>query len=122
MKKVSDEEIVACLMACRTMKETATKLGITERSLYERMGNGDFQVIYKTARTQVVQSAIYDLNAHIGEAISTISEIMNDKAVNPSIRIQAANTLIDNAHKFANRLKSEEMSISIQRDENRWEL
>lgn len=38
---------------------------------------------------------------------------MNDKEVTPAVRLQAAQTILNNAGKFAERLRSDEKSTAI---------
>lgn len=41
-------------------------------------------------------------------AVDTVAEIMQDKEANPATRLQAAQTLLNNASKFASRLAGDE--------------
>ena len=116
-KAISDEKIIAALISNGTIKDSATAVGITERSLYDRMSNGQFKALYKSAKADIVRKAIFDLNNQLGAAIDTIVSIMNDEEVNPAIRLQAAQTILNNANKFADRLNiDEERAIAQQQD------
>ena len=111
---VTNEQIIATLMSVGTLKDTAERIGITERSLYDRMRNRDFKEQYKRAKTDIVRKAIFDLNKHISSAVDTVVEIMCDESVNPAIRLQAAQTVLNNATKFADRLSDDEMTLNEQ--------
>ena len=108
VKAVTDEEIIAALIQHGTVKEAALSVGITPRAIYDREENRDFRSAYSRARDEVLRSAVFNLNARLTEAIETVSEIMNDKEVNASIRLQAAQTVINTAVKLADHLRGAE--------------
>ena len=103
-KKSSNECIIAALMSNGTIKDAAAALGITERTIYDRMNDGDFKALYLSAKADVIRKATCNLNKQIGAAVDTIVSIMNDSEVNAAIRLQAAQTILNNANKFAERL------------------
>ena len=45
-------------------------------------------------------------------AIDAVAEIMTDKEVNAAVRLQAAQTIINNAGKFADRLTKDEQTTA----------
>ena len=111
---VSDEQIIAALMSTGTYKDTAKTVGMSERNLYERMGNRDFKEQYKRAKTDVVRKAIFKLNKSISLAVDTVVKIMSDENTNPATRLQAAQTILNNANKFAERLNTDEVTVAEQ--------
>lgn len=111
-KAISDEEIIAALIASGTIAAAAEAAGISPRTIYERMRNREFKAAYRAAKSDLIRSAVFNIDARLTEAIDTIAEIMSDKQANPAIRLQAAQTILNNAQKFADRLKGEENSIA----------
>ncbi len=105
---VTDEEIIAALMTSSTIAETASKVGLSARTVYDRMATKPFKALYHGAKTDIVRGAVFKINSKLTEAIETVSELMTDKEVNPAIRLQAAQTIITNAAKFSERLQGEE--------------
>jgi hypothetical protein len=105
---VTDEEIIAALIASGTIAEAASKVGLSTRTIYDRMACKDFKALYHGAKTDIVRGAVFKINSKLTEAIETVSELMTDKEVNPAIRLQAAQTIITNAAKFSERLQVEE--------------
>ena len=116
---ISDEEIITAILNNSTLKAAAAAVGISERALYDRMNSGDFQVLYKQARTDVLRDAVATLNGHIQDAINVIAEIMTDQELNAATRLQAAQTILSNAQKFSHRLQVEENIVQGQADSNR---
>ena len=104
----SDEKIIAALLQYGTMKEAAEAAGTTSAFIYERMKTADFMALYRGAKNDIIRAAVFSLNKQLGAAVDTVAEIMQDKEVNPATRLQAAQTLLNNASKFASRLAGDE--------------
>lgn len=102
--KCTDEQIIAALLQHGTIKEAAQACDITPRTIYDRMDNREFRAAYMEAKNDIIRKAVYSINQKLSAAIDAVSEIMTDKAVNPAVRLQAAQVLINNAGKFADRL------------------
>lgn len=119
-KAISDEQIIAALLTHRTIKEAAAAAGISERALYDRMNAGGFQALYKAAKSDLMRSAVIDLQGHISAAVETIAEIMSNKDNNAAIRLQAAQTILNNAAKFTQRLTEQEAAASMQAEANKY--
>lgn len=115
---VSDEEIIAALLFTGTIKAAADAAGLSTRALYDRMNAPEFRTLYRQAKTDVIRSAVHNLNSHIQEAVDTIAEIMTDADTNPATRLQAAQTILSNAEKFSKRLQAEENGIQSDKESN----
>ena len=120
-KAISDEQLIAALINCNTIKAAAEHVGLSERAIYNRMQSGEFQALYKIAKTDLIRNAVTSVNKHLGEAIKIVAEIMKDKDNNPAIRLQAAQTLLNNSAKFAQRLSEAEAAAYIQIQNNKTE-
>jgi len=107
-KKCSNEQIIAALLAHGTMQEAAQACGISPRTIYDRMDNREFRAAYMEAKNDIIRKAVFTMNRKLGEAVDAVAEIMNDKATTPAVRLQAAQVIISNAGKFADRLNSDE--------------
>ena len=119
-KATSDEQIIAALLSHGTIKEAAAAAGISERALYDRMNTGDFQALYKAAKADLIRAAVFSINGKLQEAINTVAEIMADKENNPAVRLQAAQTILNTACKFTQRLQDDEQSVTAQVESNRF--
>lgn len=105
---VSDAEIVAALLQHGTVKQAAQAVGIAPRTLYDRMKEKEFRGLYAAAKNDIFRSAVFNINAKLSNAIEAVADIMNDPENNPAVRLQAAQTILNNAGKFAQRLTNEE--------------
>lgn len=117
-KEYTNEQIVAAMLANGTVKGTAATLGITERTIYNRMTDGEFQEIYKAARADILRLAVNRINDKLTIAIDTVSEVMENTEVNPATRLQAAQTIINTAAKLADRLTAQEQTAINQAESN----
>lgn len=107
-KAVSNEVIIAALLQHGTIKEAAAAAGTTSRTIYDRMKDNEFRAEYKAAKCDIIRTATINVTGKLGAAIDAVAEIMNDPEVNPAVRLQAAQTIINNAGKIASRLDDEE--------------
>ena len=107
-KTISDDEIIAALMLHRTVAEAAAAVGITPRTVYERMREQDFQAEYRDAKSDILRGAVLKMTQALSAAVDAVQEIMESDNTNPAIRLQAAQTVINNAVKLSERLSEEE--------------
>lgn len=113
-KAVSDEELIAALLQHGTIREAAAAAGTAPRTFYDRMKDTDFRALYTEAKNDVLRKAVFAINDRLSEAVDTVTAIMSDTNNNPAIRLQAAQTIINNAAKFSERLvKDEETSRAL---------
>lgn len=119
-KKATDEQIIAALLNTGTLRAAAAAVGISERTIYDRMNNGEFQALYKAAKADIVRAVVFNINNQLQAAIDTVAEIMQNGDNSPAIRLQAAQTILNNAGKFAQRLQTDETGVLTQIDNNRF--
>lgn len=106
---VSNEQLIASLLQHGTIREAAQAAGISTRALYDRMRDDtDFRAEYAAAKNDIVRGAVIRMNESLSAAVTAITEIMNDTDVNPQTRLQAAQTILNSAGKFADRLTRDE--------------
>lgn len=122
MAQISDEQIIAALLAHGTIKQAAEAVSLSERAIYDRMNTGDFQALYQAAKTDIIRTAVFSINGKLQDAINTIADIMADENNNAAIRLQAAQTVLNTACKFTQRLHDDERSVAIQVANNRFSL
>ena len=62
------------------------------------------------------------INRHLERAIDTVAGIMEDEDNNAAVRLQAAQTIINNAGKFAQRLQTNETGVLSQQESNKFSI
>ena len=103
-KAISNEAIIAALLQHGTVREAAQAAGTTARTIYDRMQDREFTAEYSAAKNELLRKASISVNDKLAAAIDEVAAIMSDKNVNPAIRLQAAQTIINSAGKFSERL------------------
>ena len=121
-KEINDERIITALLTCGTIRAAAKAADVSERTIYDRMKNGDFQILYRQAKADLMRAAVFNINNKLQDAINTVSEIMTDTENSAATRLQAAQVIINNAGKFMQRLQSDETSIDEQIQANYYRL
>lgn len=107
-KAISNEEIIAALLEHGTIKEAAEAAGTAPRTIYDRMNNREFRAQYMEAKNDIIRKAVFTINEKLSAAVETVADIMTNKDNNPAVRLQAAQTILNNASKFAERLTHDE--------------
>lgn len=110
-KALSNETIIAAIIQSNTYKDAADKLGISIRTIYDRMHDKDFKMQYTDAKAQVLRTAVNSVNSHLSEAIEVIAGIMNNAENNPAVRMQAAQTMINTSIKLKGHIEGAECNF-----------
>ena len=104
--KVSDEIIISALLSEKTISAAAKKIGISERSIYNRMQTASFQQEYETARRRVLECTLLNLQGCLNAAAETICQIMLDGDASPQTRLNACNMIFCQYLKFSEHLEN----------------
>ena len=115
-KTIPDEQIIAALLSHGTIKAAAAAVGLSERAVYDRMNAGEFQALYKAAKADLIRAAVFNINSQLQAAINTVADVMNNPDNNAAVRLQAAQTIINSAGKFSERLDRCEKTQRQQAD------
>ena len=130
-KNISNEKIVKALLQYGTVREAAEHVGCQPKTIYNRMNNDDdFIESYNAGKSDVTRKAVANFNNKLSQTIDEVFSIMQDKNVNAAVRLQAAQTILNNAGKFAERLEkadaadeknAEDLMPVIRKNRNQWE-
>lgn len=112
-QKICDEQIISALLTHGTTKAAAEACNISPRTVYQRMQDADFRALYAAAKSDVLRQAVNALNDELVEAVRTVIDIMHDTEANPAVRLQAAQTVLNNAVRYSERLNADETGVSI---------
>ena len=99
-KRLTDEEIIAALLAKGTIKEAAASLNCTTRTLYDRMKKPEFKGLYAQAKMHLLKTATAKLQGQLCGAIDTLVEIMRDKETAPQTRVNSATAILQFGARF----------------------
>lgn len=107
--KVTDELIIAALVSHRTIKDAAVSVGVTERTIYSRMRDAEFEQLYNCAKTDILRGTVSEVSAQVKDALDVVGKVMHDEKAAPQVRLNAAAMILTYSEKARNRLKQEEI-------------
>jgi len=93
-RKKNDDAVVLALACGATVEAAARQGGVSERTIYTRLRDPDFQKRIKEARTDLVRRSAGLLSAASGEAVRTLLALLKE-SVRPSVRLGAAKAVLE---------------------------
>lgn len=99
-KRLTDEAIIAALIAEGSIKGAAASLKCTTRTLYERMKKPEFKALYSQAKADILKTATAKLQGNLCGAIDTLTEIMKDTEAPKQTRANCAVSVLQYGAKF----------------------
>lgn len=99
-KRLTDETIIAALIAEGSIKGAAIFLKCTTRTLYDRMKKADFKELYTQAKADILKTATAKLQGNLCGAIDTLAEIMKDPETAKQTRANCAVSILQYGAKF----------------------
>lgn len=86
----NDEQIIGALLACYTVEDAASSIGISTRTIYRRMDDWMFRSKLDDALQTVREARQAQALSLVDSAFSTLQKTMNDDTAPPSVRVRAA--------------------------------
>ena len=99
-KRLTDEAIIAALIAEGSIKGAAASLECTTRTLYERMKKPEVKELYAQAKGEILKAATAKLQGNLCGAIDTLAEIMTDEEAAKQTRVNSAVSILQYAARF----------------------
>ena len=93
------EEAVAALLIQRNVEEAAKSVGISTRTLLRWMKEPEFQGAYREARRMAYSQAVAKLQQGATAAATTLIKIMFDQNTPASVRVRAAECIMNHSSK-----------------------
>lgn len=93
-RRVSDETLIAALLQCPTVELAAKHAGLSQRSIFDRLREGEFKRKYAEARRSLVDVALARMEKSLARAVHTLNEAMAGGG-KMSDRIAAAKAVVD---------------------------
>ena len=95
--KNREEALLQALLTCPNVTQVSEKTGIPRTTIYSIMKRDSFRERLVEARQEAVSDAIGYLQGNLMECSEVLMEIVRDKGVPPQVRINAANSIFQNA-------------------------
>ena len=107
------EQAIAALLSEATVASAAEKAGVGEVTLYRWLKLDDFMAAYREARREVVEKAVAQLQQSSWAASTTLIRLLGSGS--DSVRLRAAQTILDQANKGVELLDFEERLAALER-------
>jgi transposase-like protein len=108
------EQAIASLLSQPSIGGAAKKVGIGEKTLFRWLQLDEFKRAYKTARRQVIDQTIAQIQSVMSEAVQTLLSVMADSTTPASAKVSAARALLDIGFKV---VEIEELENRIEKIE-----
>jgi DNA-binding transcriptional MerR regulator len=93
------EEAIAALLTQRNIEEAAKATGIAPNTLLKWMKESEFQAAYREARRTAYSQAVARLQQGATAAATTLLKVMLDQGTPASVRIRAAECVMNHSSK-----------------------
>lgn len=98
--KIPELTMILALIEHGSVQATARALNIDESTIYKRMSDNAFRARLEAVKGDIMREYKAQYMASANTAKGVIESIMIDESVNPSVRLQSAQTIINTALKF----------------------
>ena len=98
--KLADEQIIAALIECGSITDTAARLGCNRKTLYARMAKQQFKELYSQFKSDMIRAAAARLQSATNTAIDTLYDVMTDESTAKQTRVYCAVSVLQYAMKF----------------------
>lgn len=97
---MTDEKIITALATCGSVSATAERLGVAESTIYRRLQDNEFRAKLEVVKGDVLREFKASYLESSERARAAIESMMDNDKINPAIRLQACQTIINTAVKF----------------------
>ena len=106
------EQAIAALLSEATVTSAAEKAGVGEVTLYRWLKLPDFVSAYRAARREVVEKAVAQMQQSSWAASTTLIRLLGSGS--DSIRLRAAQTILEQANKGLELIDFEERLAALE--------
>lgn len=93
------DEVIAALLTQRSYEEAARSAGISLATLTRWQKIPEFDKAYREARRDAFRQSVARLQQASGAAVTVLLKVMADPASPPSVRVRAADSVLDHSAK-----------------------
>jgi transposase-like protein len=93
------DEAIAALLTQRNIEEAARSIGIAPNTLLRWMKETEFDAAYRDTKRAAFGQSIARLQHGASAAATTLLKVMIDPAAPPSVRVRAADSVLNHAAK-----------------------
>jgi hypothetical protein len=109
------EQAIAALLSEATVMAAAEKAGVAEVTLHRWLKQEEFLSAYRAARREVVEKAVAQMQQSSWAASTTLIRLLGSGS--DSVRLRAAQTILDQANRGLEMLDFEERLAALERQQ-----
>lgn len=106
--------MIIALTTCKDIATASDELGVTRQAIYNRLQQPEFRQKLQNERQGKFQIANSKLTDKMGEAVETLSSIMNDTGVSARVRVKSAQILLDICLRTTEQMDIVERIVAIE--------
>lgn len=95
MPKLNHEKLALYILTTSSIRDAATKAGVSESTVYRLRKEPDFQVILDNIKNQMFQDTIQKSQGYCLEMLEVLREIAVNPLANDSSRVSAARSILE---------------------------
>lgn len=96
----NDALLVASLLEQPTIAKAAKAAGISERTAFRRLESEEFRKMYDGERTKIITAATGRLQAAIGRAVDSLTEVLDSETAPAAAKISASRAILEYGLKY----------------------
>src|SRR5437868_847993 len=86
---------LTALLAGRPVRAAAKAAGVDPATVHRWLNDPDFRAAQQAGRRQLAQQALAQLQSITEEAVKVIKDVMTDKRMPPTVRLRAAQIVVE---------------------------
>lgn len=98
-KKTTDERLIGLVLA-HGVSGAAAIAGVSKNSIYKRLKDPMFRAEFDAAQGIVLSATTGALCDALGDAVTALRDIVNDKTASAGLRVQAASALLSHGVRY----------------------
>ncbi len=100
-KTLTDEKIIEMLLIHGSVQKAAAALGLSARTIYNRLRDPATRELYAQARGQMLENASTTLCNALGDAVSFLHDLVIDPDAPLGLKVQSADSLLRHCVRYA---------------------
>lgn len=90
-----DERILSAFLTCNRMTDIVRLTGLSKNTCYKLRKNEAFMHEVQRRKEQILHTAVGKMSEYMSRNVDTLQDIADDPEVNPAVRVQAINTMMN---------------------------
>ena len=100
-KTLTDEKIIEMLLIHGSVQKAAAALGLSARTIYNRLKDPAVRQMYADARGQMLETATATLCDALGDAVSFLHGLVIDPDAPLGLKVQSADSLLRHCVRYS---------------------